>query len=79
MFLNRMLQLLRNNKNSSTVVLTSEFNKDLHWFTVFLKSYNGVTIYHVTDELMHLTASLQGLVGHFKNYVYSISFPLNFI
>ena len=48
MFLNCMLQLLRDNTDNNTILLTQEFHKDLHWFNVFLLSYNGVTMYHVT-------------------------------
>ena len=46
-----------------------------------LKAYNGDTMYHVTPlhEQVHFDASLQGLVGYFKNYVYSISVSLNFM
>ena len=43
-FLNRMLQLLRENFDSNIIVLTSEFFKGLHWFQTFLQVYNGVTI-----------------------------------
>ena len=37
-FLNRMLQLLRNNIHSRHIFLTDEFCQDLNWFCVFLKS-----------------------------------------
>ena len=38
-------------------------------------------MYHVTPlrEQMHLDASLQGLGGQFKNYVFSLPIPLNFM
>ena len=42
-FLNRMLQLLRDNTDNSHICLTSDFFKDLKWFQVFGSSYNGVT------------------------------------
>ena len=47
---------------------------------MFLKYYNEVTMCHVTPlhKQMHLDASLQGQFGgQFKNYVFSISIPLN--
>ena len=44
-FLNRMLQLLRNNVHEHIIVLNQEFFKDLAWFNTFLNSYNGVTMY----------------------------------
>ena len=79
--LNRMLQLLRDNFDSNTVVLTSEFFKDLHWFQTFLRVYNGVTIYHISPlyEDIHLNASLTGLGGQFKNYVYALAVPQNYM
>ena len=58
--------------------LTPEFHKDLQWFIVF---YYGVTMYHITPlyEQMHLDVSLQGLGCHFRNYVYALPIPLNFM
>ena len=80
-FLNRMLQLLRDNFESNSIILTPDFFKDLHWFQTFLQIYNGVTIYHVTPlfENIHLDASLTGLGGHFKNYVYALHIPANYM
>ena len=64
-FLNRMLQLLRDNAHNDMVVLNQEFHQDLKWFNVFLQSYNGATMYHIAplQERIHLDASLQGLGG----------------
>ena len=80
-FLNRMLQLLRDNSNTKDIVLTTEFFKDLRWFNTFLQVYNGVTMYQVTPlfEDIHLDASLTGLGGQFKNYVYSIAIPRDYM
>ena len=80
-FLNRMLQLLRDNSNNKDIVLTTELFKDLRWFNTFLQIYNGVTMYQVTPlfEDIHLDASLTGLGGQFKNYVYSISIPKGYM
>ena len=79
-FLNRMLQLLRNNVHEHIIVLNQEFFKDLAWFNTFLNSYNGVTMYQVTPlyNKIFLDASLQGMDGCFNNYVYSLPIPLGF-
>ena len=80
-FLNRMLQLLRDNNDNKDIVLTTEFFKDLRWFNTFLQIYNRVTMYQVTPlfEDIHLDASLTGLGGQFKNYVYHISIPKDYM
>ena len=44
--LNRMQQLLTDNSQKNTILLTAVFFKDLKWIQVFLTSYNGVTFYH---------------------------------
>ena len=46
-FLNRMLTLLRDNANNDTIFLSKEFFKDLNWFSLFLKQFNGVVFYDV--------------------------------
>ena len=73
-FLNRMLQLLRNNIHSRHIFVTEEFRKDLNWFCVFLKSYNGVTMYDLTPvhKRVYLDASLTG----FDSFVYTLRLPL---
>ena len=77
-FLNRMLQVLRNNHTNSKILLTAEFKKDLHWFNSFLVHYNGVTFYNnkYCHFEVHLDASLTGLGGAFKNMVYALPLPV---
>ena len=79
-FLNRMLQLLRNNFQNDHIVLDQEFFRDLVWFQTFLKSYNGVTIYDIKPLNIHiyLDACLQGLGGCYNNFVYTIPIPRSF-
>ena len=76
-----MLQLLRDNVDTDTIVLTEDFFKDLDWFNTFLKSYNGVTIYQVKPlhHRIFLDASLQGMGGCYKNFVHSLPIALGFI
>ena len=79
-FLNRMLQLLRDNFENDSIVLTSEFFRDLLWFQTFLKSYNGITIYDIRplNIRIYLDACLQGLGGCYDNFVYTIPIPKGF-
>ena len=72
-FLNRMLQLLRDNPEVKKILLTKEFFLDLGWFDAFL-TYNGVTYYHQSQchSQMHLDASLTGLGAVFHYMVYSL-------
>ena len=76
-FLNRMLQLLRDNHAVKKILL----NADLTWFRIFLSQYNGVTYYHQTHchFQMHLDASLTGLGAVFKDMVYSLPLPRGYM
>ena len=80
-FLNRMLQLLRDNFDKNKIKVTSEFAKDLTWFKTFLASYNGVTFYDIRplQDQIHLDACLTGLGGAFNNMVYSIPIPKGYM
>ena len=79
-FLNRILQLLRENFNNTKIILNSEFFRDLAWFNEFLGQYNGVTYYDQKFSRIpvHLDACLTGLGGHFGSMVYSLPIPLGF-
>ena len=80
-FLNRMLQLLRDNHETKKILLTKEFFLDLGWFDAFLTHYNGVTYYDQTTCLsdMHQDASLTGLGAVYGNMVYSLSLPRGYM
>ena len=79
-FLNRMLQLLRDNTNNRHIFVTEEFHKDLNWFSVFLTSYNGVSMYDFRpiSQKIYLDACLTGLGGTFGNNVYALSLPTEY-
>ena len=79
-FLNHMLQLLRDNCNKNSIVLTQEFFKDLSWFNTFHRSFNGVSFYDIRplNTRIYLDASLQGLAGCYQNFVYSIPLTRGF-
>ena len=76
-FLNCMSQLLRDNSDQTTILLTPEFFKDFTWFQVFLTSYNGVSFYHQppVSKSIYLDASLEDLGGSYDNYVYALPIP----
>ena len=64
-FLNRMLQVLRNRAHKSIITLPPPLFIDLQWFKTFLTQYNGVTMYEVRPIAaeIFLDASLTGLGG----------------
>ena len=48
-FLNCMLNLLRDSTNNDTIFLSKEFFKDLNWFSLFLKQFNEV-VFMMLDQ-----------------------------
>ena len=79
-FLNRMLQLLRDNSHKDKIFLTSDFFKDLKWSQVFFTPYYGVTFYHQppAHKSIYLDASLEGLGDCYDGYVYALQIPKGF-
>ena len=79
-FLNRMLQTLRDNVDKTKILLTDTFFRDLNWFNLFLSQYNGVTFYdNLTCQAeIHLDASLTGLGAVFDNMIYSLPIERNY-
>ena len=45
-FLNRMLNLLRENTKNKNIRITREFKQDLGWFQRFLTIFNGVSFFN---------------------------------
>ena len=74
LFLNRILQLLRDNYAEKSISLTAEFRLDLAWFKKFLTRYNGTSIYNhaVVRDTVELDACLTGLGAVCGNYVYHL-------
>ena len=74
-FVNRILQLFRDNFHKKKIYLTAEFFKDIAWFQVFLLHFNGTTRFNkpVVQGLnvLWLDACLTGLGAVWKNWVYS--------
>ena len=79
-FVNRMLELLRSNYDQGKIKVTHDFRKDLRWFTKFLSTYNGVSIYdHVlASETLELDACLTGLGARWNDFVYQLPVPRNY-
>ena len=80
-FLNRMLDLLRQNYEGNTIKLTQAFRRDLRWFVKFVDKYNGVSMYNHrrADHVVELDACLDGSGGVWKNYVYHIPIPRHYL
>ena len=79
-FLHRMLDLLCQNYDDNSIQLTQDFMQDLRWFSDFLETYNGVSIYHYrpVDCTVELDACLTGLGGRWDNFVYHLSIPKHY-
>ena len=73
-FLNRMLELLRQAHGQNHIKLSIEFRRDLQWFKRFLPHYNGVSMYDhkPTTNIIELDACLTGLGGKYANWVYNL-------
>ena len=74
-FINRILDLFRNNANNRKIYLTLEFHKDIQWFLAFLPSYNGISYITKTDvdpeQTLHLDACLTGMGAVWRDRVYA--------
>ena len=73
-FLNRMIDTLKEAKNSKIIILNKEFAKDMAWFNQFLVYFNGTVYFnplpaHGTFEI---DACLQGFGGRYNEYVYNV-------
>ena len=79
-FVNRMLDLLRSNYDQEKIKITQEFKHDLRWFSRFLQTYNGVSIYDhpPANHTIELDACLTGLGGRWDNFVYFLAIERGF-
>ena len=80
-FLNRLLDILRSMHEKDQVQLSTEAQKDINWFSKFLPTFNGVTIFDHRPIAFHieLDASLQGLGARCGNQVYALPIPLGYM
>ena len=79
-FVNRLLHTLRTMEQDKAP-MTEAIQKDINWFLVFVKNFNGTATYmHDTfycPELIELDACLSGLGGRCNNLVYTYQFQRN--
>ena len=80
-FLNRLLDVLRSMHDKDQVQLSPEAQKDINWFSKFLTTFNGVTIFDHRPIAFHieLDACLQGLGARCGNQVYTLPIPLGYM
>ena len=75
-FLNRMLNLLRENYNTKEIMIDEDFRKVLKWFNTFLPIFNGVTFFqYTTSKTVHLDACPTGLGAIYDSQVYAMTLP----
>ena len=80
-FLNRLLDVLRSVHEKDQVQLSTEAQKDINWFSKFLTTFNGITIFDHRTIAFHieLDACLQGLGARCGNQVYALPIPLGYM
>ena len=73
-FVNRILELLRSNYDANSITLNHDFRRDICWFQVFLRQFNGTAFYDhkPIQEVLELDACLVGLGGRCDNKVYHL-------
>ena len=73
-FVNRMLELLRQNYDKKSITLTTSFRRDLRWFDKFLEKYNGTSFFDHKPIFgtIELDACLTGFGGCWENLVYHV-------
>ena len=80
-FLNRLLDVLRSMHDTDQVQLSTEAQKDINWFSRFLTTFNGITIFDHRPIAFHieLDACLQGLGARCGDQVYTFPIPLGYM
>ena len=80
-FLNRLLHLLRTMHDKDQVQLSVDAQRDINWFSKFLPTFYGVTIFDhrpITFDI-ELDACLQSLEARCGNQVYALPLPLGYM
>ena len=79
-FLNRLLDALRSMKYQKSITLSASFKKDLRWWSMFIRDYNGVSFipamgWDEPDVTFATDSCLEGCGGIcFKEY-FHVAFP----
>ena len=66
-FVNRMLQLLRDDYDKNSLTITPDFRRDLRWFVKFVRSYHKPV-----QAIIELDACLTGFGGRWGNWLYHV-------
>ena len=78
-FVNRILELFRNNFNKKKIHLTKDFFSDIAWFQAFLPHFNDTTRFKKPQVgggiPLYLDASLTGIGAIWADQVYSAPVP----
>ena len=78
-FVNRLLQALRDSHKNTVIIINADMKRDLAWLQTFLPVFNGTTKYiHSpieSNETLHIDACLQGVGGVWKRKVYYAKIP----
>ena len=78
-FVNRILELFRNNFHKKKIRLTKDFFNDIAWFLAFLPHFNGTTRFNKPQVRggtpLYLDASLTGIGAIWADRVYSAPVP----
>ena len=80
LFVNRMLQVLRNTPVGQKIRLTEKFHQDLRWFNKFLTNYNGKVVMDISRPSMEVfvDASLAGVGAKWNENVNASNYPNKF-
>ena len=80
-FVNRMLDVLRQNYGKRSITLNVEFMRDVRWFVKFVDRYNGISYFDhkVVAATIELDACLTGFGGRWGNLVYHVPIRKNYM
>ena len=80
-FVNRMLDVLRQNYGKRSITLNVEFMRDIRWFVKFVDRYNGISYFDhkVVAATIELDACLTGFGGRWGNLVYNVPIRKNYM
>ena len=76
-FLNRMLQLLRDYHHVTQIPLSRDFHHDLLWFMRLLKTFNGVVVFRRSKvaQTVYVDATLTRIGGIWGSRAYTAEIP----
>ena len=79
-FLNRLLDTLRQHKDSKIITLGAEAKRDIAWFRKFVCQFNGTSFFvkDKVDKEVHLDACLTGMGASFDGKIYGAGIPEKF-